>query len=75
MSVTEPVLPLCAQDSNPAAFSPRELLDIFAIWRGVSEDFAAFDVDVTTEDPGKAVLMSRGIRVCIGGAGECEWGW
>jgi hypothetical protein len=60
------------QDNNPSVFSSRELLDIFAIWRGVSEDFAAFDVDVTTEFPGDQVLKSSGVRVCIGGDGACE---
>ena len=39
-------------DGNPASFSATEKAYMYAIWRAVAEDFAAFDVDVTTEDPG-----------------------
>jgi hypothetical protein len=38
-------------DGNPAAFSDGELAAIRTIWQRVAEDFAAFDVDVTTEEP------------------------
>jgi hypothetical protein len=46
-------------DGSPG-FSAAEKANMVAIWRAVadsatwqsSEDFAAFDVDVTTEDPG-----------------------
>ena len=39
-------------DGDESAFSPEELDRIAEIWHRVAEDFAAFDVDVTTEDPG-----------------------
>lgn len=39
-------------DGNPAVFSSSERDVIQAVWEQVSEDFAPFDVDVTTEDPG-----------------------
>ena len=39
-----------------AAFNNAELTRVQTVWRMVSEDFAAFDVDVTTEDPGAAGL-------------------
>lgn len=37
----------------------------------VSEDYAAFDVDVTTADPG-AALSGNGVRVVIGGS-SYDW--
>ena len=54
---------------------------MIAIWRAVSEDFAVFDVDVTTEDPGVEGLRKTsstdtayGIRVVVGG--DCkDWYW
>ena len=56
-------------------FSATEKSEIVHIWRIVSEDFAVFNVDVTTEDPGAAALtkmdaadVSFGQRVCIGGS-------
>jgi hypothetical protein len=39
-------------DGNPGAFSNSELDDIQSVFQRVSEDFAPFDIDVTTEDPG-----------------------
>ncbi|TIC86727.1 hypothetical protein E8D34_10790 [Nocardioides sp. GY 10113] len=39
-----------------AAFSPAERTLVQDVWRRVAEDFAPFDVDVTTEDPGSAGL-------------------
>lgn len=54
-------------DSDPASFSAAELSNIYAIWRAVAEDFSPFDVDVTTEDPGDAALLGRGMRAVIGG--------
>ncbi|WFP50857.1 PKD domain-containing protein [Methylomonas sp. EFPC3] len=38
-------------DGNPAAFSATELSNIKQIWQRVAEDYAPFDVDVTTEEP------------------------
>lgn len=61
-----------SQDGQPNVWSAGELSDILAIWRAVSEDYSAFDVDVTTEDPG-AALATSGTRVVIGGSGTaCE---
>lgn len=39
-------------DGNFSAFSSEELNRIGEIWHRVAEDFAPFDIDVTTEDPG-----------------------
>ncbi len=38
-------------DGNPAAFSAGELQNVINVWRRVAEDYAPFDVDVTTEPP------------------------
>jgi hypothetical protein len=65
--------------SGTASFSNAELERIQYIWQRVAEDFAPFDVDVTTEDPGAAGLIKStssdvnyGIRVCIGGS-SYDW--
>ncbi|GAA5105009.1 hypothetical protein GCM10023339_00490 [Alloalcanivorax gelatiniphagus] len=43
-----------------AAFDDRERAGIQEIWARVAEDFAPFDVDVTTQDPGAAALTRTG---------------
>ena len=43
------VAPPCDWDGNPASFSDAEKGKIKKIWSFVAEDFAPFDVDVTTE--------------------------
>ncbi|WIA33446.1 hypothetical protein OEZ86_006578 [Tetradesmus obliquus] len=53
-------------DNDTTTFSNQELSDIVAIWRFVAEDYAPFDVDVTTIEP--VGLSSVNIsHVCIGG--------
>jgi hypothetical protein len=58
-----------AYDSNGDifSFSQMELDEIYAIWERVSEDFAPFDVDVTTEDPGVAKFTAgnQGVRLLV----------
>lgn len=39
-----------------AGFSDAEMDQIQEIWQRVAEDYAPFDVDVTTEDPGAAAI-------------------
>lgn len=58
-------------DGNPA-FNNTELLRIQSIWKRVAEDYAPFDVDVTTELVDEAVLtrssladIDYGVRVLI----------
>jgi len=51
---TPTVHPAWDPDGTGAAFSDAEKQKVQAIWAAVSEDFAPFDVDVTTEDPGPA---------------------
>jgi hypothetical protein len=47
-----------------------------SIWRTVAEDYAPFDVDVTTEEPAVPVggqnSSGSGIRVVIGGS-SYDW--
>ena len=38
-------------DGNPSTFSDAELNNIREIWQRVAEDYAPFDVDVTTQEP------------------------
>jgi len=66
-------------DGNPTSLSEDEAARIETIWKRVAEDFAPFDVDVTTEDPGVDALTRSsstdaafGMRVCIGGS-SYDW--
>lgn len=43
-------------DNVPGSFSTTERNSVISVWRRVAEDYAAFDVDVTTEDPGYAAI-------------------
>jgi hypothetical protein len=40
-------------DGKEKAFNRDEIADMAEIWQQVADDFMPFDVDVTTEDPGK----------------------
>lgn len=44
-------------DGDPNTFNTAEQDAIQYIWQRVAEDFAPFDVDVTTEDPGDAGIF------------------
>ena len=73
------VTPAYDVDGNPGTFSAQELANIQLIWQRVAEDFSAFDVDVTTEDPGVEALKKTstsdanyGVRACIGGS-SMDW--
>lgn len=70
------VMPPFDTDRAPANFSNIERTIIQQIWRRVAEDFAPFDVDVTTEEPAlEAILRANpadtvyGVRAVIGGDG------
>lgn len=45
------VSPAYDRDGNASSFSDAELVEIEHIWQRVGEDFAPFNVDVTTEEP------------------------
>lgn len=40
-------------DNKPKSFNTQEIGAMADIWRRIAEDFAPFEVDVTTEDPGR----------------------
>lgn len=73
------VTPPYDTDGVPSSFSTTELDTIQLIWQRVAEDYAPFEVDVTTEDPGLEALRKSsstdtayGVRVCIGGS-SYDW--
>lgn len=59
--------PAFSLDANYASFSDADLTAIQDIWARVAEDFAPFDVNVTTEEPSAADLANTG-------AGDTRWG-
>jgi hypothetical protein len=50
------VAPPFDTDGAPASFSSAEQDVIQSVWQRVAEDYAPFDVDVTTADPGPAAI-------------------
>lgn len=65
-NITTPAFSL---DSDYSTFSTTEIAAMTEIWQRVAEDFAPFDVDVTTVDPGN-FDNGVGMRVSIGGDGS-----
>eukprot|EP00798_Chlamydomonas_sp_ICE-L_P003153 gene3154-13166_t len=66
-------------DGNSNNFGNAELDRILEIWKAVAEDFAPWDVDVTTQDPGAGALMrspssdqNYGVRVIFGQCPEIQ---
>jgi Fibronectin type III domain len=64
--------PAWTLDGDAATFSTTERNAIASIWARVAEDYAPFDVDVTTADPGQAAInrtdgsdQTYGTRVLI----------
>jgi hypothetical protein len=43
--------------NNGAAFTDPEKEEVQSVWQRVAEDYAPFDVDVTTQDPGLAAIV------------------
>lgn len=54
------VAPAFDTDGNPASFSTAERNVIIETWQRVAEDFAPFDVDVTTELASESLLTRSG---------------
>jgi Ca2+-binding RTX toxin-like protein len=63
--------PAFDQDGDPTTFSNGELTAIRQIWERVEEDFAPFNVNVTTVDPGD-FSNRKGLRAAIGGT-YADW--
>lgn len=55
------------RDGNPGSFSESERDDIYEVWQRVAEDYAPFDVNVTTRDPGIEALRKTS-------AGDASYG-
>ncbi|HBE66541.1 MAG TPA: hypothetical protein DDW52_00195 [Planctomycetaceae bacterium] len=73
------VTPVYDIDGDQASFSSEELSNIAEIWERVAEDFAPFNIDVTTIEPavlGDSVPDSAAnavaLRIAIGGSWE-DW--
>jgi hypothetical protein len=63
--------PAYDSDDDPNAFTDEELGEMVAIWRAVAEDFAPFNVDVTTIDQIIAeTANSNYMRIAIGGSAQ-----
>ncbi len=68
---TNVVTPAYDTDGNAASFNAEETAAIREIWKRVAEDYAPFNLNVTTTPP--AVIADRvAARVAIGG-GYSEW--
>lgn len=52
--------PAWTLDGNASTFNDNERTLIQEIWQRVAEDFAPYDVDVTTADPGAAGIVRSG---------------
>ena len=61
------VTPAYSADSDTKTFSNSDIDRITKIWQRVAEDYAPFNVDVTTIDPGN-FSGKEGLRVVIGGS-------
>ena len=60
-------------DGDLNSFSSSEINKITEIWQRVSEDYAPFNLDVTTEAPASWV-SKQAIEVCIGGSYSLWYG-
>ena len=54
-------------EDGPDVFSEAERIEIQLAWASMAEDFAPFDIDITTEDPGIEALRNTG-------KGDTAWG-
>jgi Calx-beta domain/RTX calcium-binding nonapeptide repeat (4 copies)/Metallo-peptidase family M12B Reprolysin-like len=59
--------PAYSTDADTSTFSTTEINNITEIWKRVAEDFAPFNIDVTTIDSGN-LSAPNNMRVVIGGA-------
>lgn len=65
--------PAYDQDGDPSTFSNAEVASITQIWRYVAEDYAPFNVNVTTVEP-PSFNNGEALRVVIGGNGSWTGG-
>ncbi|WP_169978968.1 fibronectin type III domain-containing protein [Tautonia rosea] len=60
-------------DGNTSSFTTSEIANITRIWEYVAEDYAPFNVNVTTVEP-STFINGRDLRVVIGGNGSWTGG-
>jgi Metallo-peptidase family M12B Reprolysin-like len=65
--------PAYDQDGNPNSFTDGELQSIADIWAQVAEDYAPFNINVTTVEP-SSFANGVAVRVAIGGGGSWSGG-
>jgi hypothetical protein len=65
------VTPVFSMDEDSTTFASYELAAIKEVWQRVSEDFAPFNINVTTVDPGN-FDNGKALRVAIGGSSS-DW--
>ena len=70
-SFTNATTPVFDQDNLPNLFTTTELASITELWARVAEDYAPFNVNVTTIEPGD-FSDGVGLRVAIGGS-SADW--
>jgi hypothetical protein len=63
--------PVFSIDADTTTFSSTELATIKEVWQRVSEDFAPFNINVTTVNPGD-FSNGKALRVAIGGSWQ-DW--
>jgi hypothetical protein len=52
--------PAFSTDADPTTFTDAERTVVIDVWRRVAQDYAPFDVDVTTQDPGQDAITRSG---------------
>jgi hypothetical protein len=67
-SSTNITTPAFDTDGNPGSFSASELTAIHDVWAYVAEDYAPFNINVTTADPG-SYPDGVALKVVVGGDG------
>jgi hypothetical protein len=65
------VTPAFDTDGHPGWFTGTEMGQMTDVWKRVAEDFAPFNIDVTTIDPGD-FSDKKGLHVVIGGS-DSDW--
>ncbi|MFN9366183.1 MAG: M12 family metallo-peptidase [Planctomycetota bacterium] len=55
------VFPAFDRDGNPGAFSDAELIEIQLMFQNVAEDFAPFDLNITTKEPTLDALIRSSV--------------
>jgi hypothetical protein len=52
--------PAFSTDADPTTFTDAERAIVIDVWRRVAQDYAPFDIDVTTQDPGQEAITRTG---------------